>query len=291
MRVWLTDDQDEMVTVAAHGARASARGYARINCPVCAIALSKRDRKRCMSVNVLTGWYQCWRCGATGRLVDFEPTGEPAPEPTRAKTRLPEEFYLLGEEPGLSAGVLRPAREYLRGRGLSERVVGAAGLGACFDGRYAGRVIVPITYEGELLGWVGRVWAKRAFRPYLYADDMPRGTTLYNRAVLDVECDEPCFAVEGTLDALALWPVGTALLGKQSEPQVQLLVKAKRPVVVVLDGDAWEQGWMLSLRLQFEGQVAGAVRLPPGVDPDEVDRRRLIRAGVESLGRSEAVPV
>ena len=61
-----------------------------------------------------------------------------------------------------------------------------------------------------------------------------------------------------------------ACLGKPNEAHLALLQEARRPVVVVLDGDAWEEGEALSLRLRFEGLRAGFVRLPPKTDPDEV---------------------
>jgi len=77
--------------------------------------------------------------------------------------------------------------------------------------------------------------------------------------------------VEGVFDALALYPNAVAVLGKASEAQMEALQESKRPVVIVLDGDAWQEGWAMAARLKFKGQRAGSVRLPPKLDPDEVD--------------------
>jgi DNA primase len=103
---------------------------------------------------------------------------------------------------------------------------------------------------------------------------MARGEIVYNvRAAWLGEA--PLFIVEGAFDALALWPDGLALLGKPSPPQIELLVECSRPVVVVLDGDAWEEGWALAQRIRFRGKRAGSIRLPPCTDPDEVPRQWL----------------
>ena len=149
-----------------------------------------------------------------------------------------------------------------------------ARIGATLSGSFFGRVVVPIFgSDGETwLGWVGRAWVKKAQVPYLYPKGMPRGLVMYRQHVLLEETDEPALCVEGVMDALcaATWPAGTAFLGHESPAQVQALIAAKRPVVQVPDGDAWEAGWALTMRLRLEGQRAGCVRLPPRTDPDEV---------------------
>jgi DNA primase len=89
--------------------------------------------------------------------------------------------------------------------------------------------------------------------------------------------------VEGVFDALALWPDAVAVLGKPSDQQVDALINAKRPVVIVLDGDAWLEGKWLAARLCLRGKRAGHIRLPPGVDPDEVDRKELEQQAMEAL--------
>ena len=90
-----------------------------------------------------------------------------------------------------------------------------------------------------------------------------------------VETDEPVMVVEGCFDALPYWPDAAALLGKPGEAQVRSLLEAKRPVVVVLDGDSWEEGMMLSMDLELQGQRSGYVRLPPKQDPNSVDHNWL----------------
>jgi DNA primase len=222
------------------------------------------------------GIYHCFRCGAVGKFDVSDALRERALQGDHSQAAQevmgpPEGFYLLTEEPALSAKSLAGPRSYLRKRGITDQLQKDARIGVCIDGRFAGRVIIPVMgSEDTWLGYVGRVWAKSAWMPYLYPRGMLKGEIVYNHASLLVEEDKPVMIVEGVFDALALWPDAAAVLGKPSEPQIEAMLTAKRPVCVVLDGDAWEEAEMLALRLRFDGQRAGYVRLPPLTDPDEV---------------------
>lgn len=245
------------------------------NCPFCPERAGKEDAKRSLGMNATTGYFACFRCGMRGRVaeitLDFD-TSEVVERPRTIEP--PEAFTSLVEGPGATAESLASARAYLRGRGLDEALWAAVGLGACATGRYAGRVVVPIFDEtGETwCGWVSRAWYKKATVPYLYPEGMDRATVLYNSAALQIETDEPAVIVEGVMDAIcpAVFPHGVALLGKHSPAQLDQLHEARRPLAIVLDGDAHEEGEMLALRLRFDGMRAFSVKLPAGRDPDEM---------------------
>ena len=194
-----------------------------------------------------------------------------------ARICAPDEYQELFQGDGQEAAGFAPAREYLRGRGLGdEHLWRVAGLGACAWGYYAKRVVVPIfSLAGAWAGFVARSWTKVSEMPYLYPRGMDRRALLYNHAALLKETDEPVLVVEGVFDSLAYWPDAVALLGKPSREQVIALAAAKRPVAVCLDGDAHEEGRQLAMVLELEGQRAGSVKLPPRVDPDEVDKEWL----------------
>lgn len=254
-------------------------GFARSNCPFCLDAVGKEDRKQCFAVNVATGFWKCWRCGTKGKLDIGEPAQTPAQTPAQESVQPPEGFLSLTEEPARSALSAEDAREYLRGRGLVDESLWAlTHIGCCLTGRFEGRVVVPILSPGgEWWSWISRVWVKHpaeGVRVYMNAPGVSFGTTgrLFNQAALAVPTDEPVLVVEGVFDALALWPDAVAVLGKPTRAQVDTLNEARRPVAVCLDGDAWQEAETLALRLDFMGHRAGFVRLPPGKDPDEVDR-------------------
>lgn len=266
----MTTDQ-ELIVAALAGARESSAENTRLACPLCPVRHGKPDRKQSLSVNAITGAYLCFRCGAAGYLPG-QGFSEDRPEPAaRPRMTLPEGFEFLSGHKLRGSFAALEAREYLRKRGVCEDLWAAAKIGACLIGHYAGRVVVPIfasAAEG-LAGWVARSWIP-AEKPYLYPKGMH--ALFYNGDVLQQETDEPAILVEGVFDALACWPNGVACLGKPSDCQFEVLLAARRPLAVVLDGDAADEGWALSMRLRFAGRRAGCVRLPPATDPDEVPK-------------------
>jgi DNA primase len=157
---------------------------------------------------------------------------------------------------------------------VSEQLVRDLQLGAVTTGRYGGRVIVPIIgQDGAWLWWVGRSWGPSE-RPYMYPRGA-RGALLFNHAALLRKTGDPVYVVEGVFDAMALWPEAVSVLGKPNELHLEALSAAQRPVAVVLDGDAWQEGQSVAARLRLRGCVAGSVRLAPREDPDEVSREWL----------------
>ncbi len=263
--------EDDDVLLAVAGRRPNSRGTVRANCPFCVEAVGKVDRRQCLHLNTRTGKWGCFRCDSYGWLAGFEGLLE-TPEPVVAPPSLPAEWVPLWCSPGLDSYACEPAREYLASRHVGARIQEAARIGACTRGPMAGRVVVPIDGPGGVLaGWVGRSWVPDVPRKYLYASGMQRQSLVYNGDVLQEETETPVLVVEGVFDCFPFWPDAVAVLGKPSEGQVGVLAAARRPVVVVLDGDAWEEGRSLAWRLRFDGARAGFVRLPACLDPDEVD--------------------
>lgn len=281
-------EKNDMARQAMANARfTTASGFVRTNCPYCVLVLGKEDRKQCLAISSTTGYYRCWRCHTSGKL-DLEDATPVQQAPADVQPIAPpEDFMPLTEEPAASALCADEAREYLRGRGLTDEAVWrAAGLGVCVTGRYGGRVIAPVLDpEGVWQGWVGRAWVKKADKPYTNCPGMSLGArgALYNEAALYAWEDSPVLVVEGVFDALAYWPHAVAVLGKPTDPQLATLAGCARPVVLVLDGDAWEEAWMLAMRLRFDGQRAGYVRLPPRMDPDDMDHAWLREEARRSL--------
>jgi Toprim-like len=265
-----------MLREALEGRAPNRKGWVRANCPWCEDRIGKPDRKQCLGFNAISGRWHCFRCGIGGRTdVDEEQVllfDEEAIKAERVVMEPPESFMPLYEEPGWSSWEGHVPRAYLRGRGIDDDLGFDAGIGACYEGRAKKRVVVPIFAADQKtwMGWSGRAWFPGARQKYLYPTGMDREALLYKHDALLIESDDPVFVVEGVFDALAFWPDAVAVLGKPSEGQIEALIVAKRPVVVALDGDAWREGDALALRLRFEGQRAGALRLPPGKDPDEM---------------------
>jgi len=277
-------DEYELVQRVFSGV--TGAGWIRACCPMCESKTGKPDKRGGLGYNTRTGGYNCFKCGSTGCLPQNMREELPFTPPDVAfllqfePVEVANGYIPLFEEPGLSAQSCEDARAYLRGRGLKDAALAEARVGTGLWGKLRGRVVMPIfdpqtTKIGAWSGWVARDYTGTAERKYLYARAMKRDKMLYNVQALSVVTDRPVYVVEGSLDAISLWPDAVAVLGKPLESQVEILAAAQRPIVVCLDGDAWTEGWALSMKLKLLGCRAGNIRLPPRVDPDEVEREWL----------------
>lgn len=294
-----TTTRDALIAAAVGGRAFNSKGYVRANCPICEFREGTPDRKRSFGLNVASLWYECYRCGVVGRMQQRPEEYDEADLPELSEPEgidgPPDGFCFLDEEPARSARVFERAWDYLLsptplGRGLTEEQVTLANIGVCSYGAFAGRVVVPVFDPDGVWAWyVGRAWTKKAEKPYLYPRGGRRGV-LYNHAALFIDTDAPVLMVEGAFDAIPyLASAGTddvdacAYLGKPSEGHLLALEDAHRPIVHVLDGDAHHEAWAITQRLRLMGKSAGTVRLPPKIDPDEVDHARLIDRAWQSL--------
>lgn len=277
-----------------HEALGSAKlrgSWWKTNCPFCIDRVGKEDRERCFSVHASSGGFHCFRCRVRGRvqLSDSFFVEKVAGQTQSSVTVIepPPTFTLLAEGSGATAVSTAQARAYLESRRLPVEVWEAARIGACTGGPYASRVVIPVLDERDRwVGYSARLWTAKCDKKLKYrnATGEWKGQVIYNPTALTLETDEPCYVVEGCFDALAHWPNAVAVLGDATDLQVGLLAKAQRPIVVVLDGDAWVKGWSLAMKLRLEGVRAGAVQLPSGKDPDEVDPAWLWEEARASLG-------
>lgn len=301
-------------------ARDTGQGKSRVGCPLCERIRGRADVKQSLYLHADGGWV-CFRCGSAGWLPGYGPNPMGGgwagrvgydsrmaivdPEAADAWKRPPEGWAELYNDDGLAARSLNAHRAYLEHRGIDHRVAKLARVGGCVQGLLAYHVVVPVfaperrdglaaRERDQWHGWVARTLypSSNPFAPvYREPAGAPKGTYLYREEVLYLESTAPVFVVEGVFDALPLWPDGVATLGKVTGPILSLLCNARRPVVLVPDGDAWRAGDALMLSLRAAGVSAGCVRLPPKTDPDEVAIPTLRMAAMESLIAWESVPV
>lgn len=280
----MNQDETSLVVDAIAGRRANRSGKVRANCPFCITVVDKEDRKQCLQLNVESGWWKCYRCESFGRLGESDLpfntqtiVRKKADEPDEPAVNMPEGFVPLWLPEARSSPSTRLAFKYLRRDrvGVTDEVIERARIGCCIRGRYAGRVVVPIYRGGKLVGYMTRAWKKKHPRPYLYSDDLKRAGLLYNEAALYATTNYPAIIVEGIFDTFPFWregrPLcdGVAVLGKPSDEQFQLMINARRPLLVVFDGDAWREADALSMHLTRRGVLSATLKLAPGVDPDE----------------------
>jgi hypothetical protein len=266
----------------------------RVICPACPELTGKVDHRQCLSINSTSGFYRCWKCGIVGRLRELGDDEDDYDEGVEQDTSdaelanewsLPEGFYSFESIAGSVVGSVYLA--YLMNRHVRTEALRSSGVGICLGGRFGGRIIVPVhDTVGDLRGWVGRtVTGVRAHVlpdvPYLYPKGFRRDEVLFNEATMKRpqaeilleggDVPRAVLIVEGVFDALCHWPYAVACLGKPTHSHVNRIERSNRPVVVCLDGDAWEEGQGLCRILALRGIECGYIQLPPGTDPAEVD--------------------
>lgn len=169
--------------------------------------------------------------------------------------------------------------------------------------RFRGRVMLPIQdARGRVIAFGGRILDKReGVAKYLNSPDtdlFDKGRTLYNlhRAAPASRQSGRVVVVEGYMDVIALAnagikdavaPLGTAL----TEMQLELLWRMVEVPVLCFDGDAAGQRAAMraiarALPMLAPMRSLGIVRLPAGLDPDD-----LIKAhGAKAMERLLAEP-
>lgn len=282
-------EKDQLVLDAVAGRRPNSHHIIRANCPFCEIVVQKTDKKQCLALNASDGFWKCYRCDTRGKLgeeampADFA-TLQPLKPGEKAPVNLPEGFVPLWKGEGRNSIVCKEPLKYVRRR-VGEQAIATARIGACVRGPFRGRVVVPIYSGGKLAGYVGRLWKKKIRendRKYLYNSGFDRANVLYNEEALYVTTERPVLVVEGVFDTFPFFPDAVAVLGKPSPAQIEMMIKARRPIAVVFDGDAHREATALAMLLRIEQKRAVALRLPPGVDPDE-DVENVWRRATEAL--------
>ncbi len=287
------DRVQELLESGKEGSR-----YTRIACPFCADD-GHRDRKLSLSYNQRTGWWKCFRCEAVGRLGDHEDEGSWSDDEDEDDSEVLfeplEEFVPLYDDRSMS---MRPARDYLRSRGVPKSLWRELQIHGCCDGWYANRIIVPhlSVDRSRWLGWIARVWVpepapnaqRQHAQKYLYPPGMQKDL-LYNHCAVLEETDVPVILVEGAFDSFPHQPDAAAFLGSMSEAQHDALLHAERPLCFVMDGDKWIYSHAYALKLRLRGKATGCVRLPAGADPAVFDARVLRKAARRSIGRFDPI--
>ena len=172
--------------------------------------------------------------------------------------------------------------------------------------RFRGRLMLPIhDTRGRVIAFGGRILdgdSNPNAPKYLNSPDTPlfdKGRTLYNlhRAAPAARQSGRMIVVEGYMDAIALAnagireavaPLGTAL----TENQIELLWRQVERPILCFDGDnAGQRAAMRAIERALPmlrpGHSLAIVRLPAGMDPDDIIRERG-RGAIEELLESPA---
>ena len=261
------------------------------DCPVCSYdlkGLDEGDGKGNLEVNYRFGVYKCWACGETNNthgniyklikkygtqrhLKKYELLRPDEIEEFRKVTkvaRLPKEFISLTN---VSAGLklthyYRQAMNYLKTRNVTDEMILRYNIGFAYDGLYANRIIIP-SYDSEmkLNYFIARSYLTKTKLKYKNPD-VRKEIIIFNEHLLN--WDETIYIVEGAFDSIFV-PNSIPLLGKvMSDYVFSKVYENAKKVVVLLDGDAWNDAQRIYDKLNG-GNLFGKVwivRLPDDSD-------------------------
>lgn len=278
------------------------RGWINISCPFCS------DHSNHCGVNPATEFFNCWRCGRTGHFIDLlmRLTNLPYKEcesiiskPSVAsvkgivedinkiftedifessrvvknKTVLPERFELIAYNTEFSL-----LNRYLERRVVSIDTVIKHGCGICRSGPFMNRLIIPVTFQGEVVAFqaadltgFARIKYKTStnqINNYLYGYDEFEG----KKAIL----------VEGVLDAWRVGKNALATFGTHVTDRQKRLILEKKldELYFIWDEDAYLNAlWKVADYFKTRIRVVEVILLSGGHDPDSFGREN----GVEKI--------
>ena len=237
----------------------SNKGQIAFNCPVCDDGRNKGN----FEINYFSHVYKCWSCsdenqthGPLGKLFDkygnkkqkkvyklLQPEEFKPKEKKIERLKLPEGFTKFSDS-NPRYPIRQQAYNYLSKRGITDDIINKYGIGFCDRGSHANRIIVPsYDKDGNLNYYIARSWV-----PYTKAKyknpEAEKDKIIFNEHLINWEKD--IYIVEGVFDGFFL-DNSIPLLGKfMSKLLFETIYKnAKSDIIVVLDGDAWQDALKL----------------------------------------------
>jgi DNA primase len=236
-------------------------GQVTYDCPVCSYdikSLSKGDGKGNLEISIEKNVYHCWACGEThdtighlGKLIDkygskndkkiyklIRPDKFEKKEREYKTLELPKEYKKFEDIHPLHLP-RKEALNYLKKRGITQEIIDKFQIGICIDGEYGGRIIVPsFNKKGDLNFFVSRSWNPKSRLKYKNPE-APKDFLIFNESLIDWKKD--IYIVEGVFDSFFL-ENSIALLGKFINDNLweKLYDKAKKDIIICLDGDAFD---------------------------------------------------
>jgi DNA primase len=271
------------------------RGQISFDCPVCSYeikGLDYGDGKGNLEVNYKQNVYKCWVCAEThdthGSLFKLvKKFGTPKQyknfallkpdydendnRPKYKKVRLPKE-YISFKNPTLGLKLTphyKQAHNYIKGRNITNEIIEKYDIGFCYQGEYENRIIIPsYDSEGEINYFIARSYLSKTKMKYKNPQ-VDKESLIWNED--KINWDQRVYIVEGAFDSIFL-PNSIPMLGKfMTKKLYDTLYDNAKEIVIVLDGDAWEDAVKLYHKLNC-GKLMGKiwiVRLP--IDKDIAD--------------------
>jgi DNA primase len=243
------------------------------------------DEKGKLSINTDTGMWHCWVCREAGgfrelvkqiakkkktdiNLDDYKGEVKKVTQVTVEENKI---SYPEGYEP-----LQGEAKDYILGRGITEEQIDYYRIGACYSGKYRGRIIVPVlNKQEELVSFIAR-----DFTGDLKPKVLTPPSTFGRHGIKDYAFNLHRAALtghlligEGVFDAISLGTRGICLFGKTATTiQIAKIINKKvKRITICLDPDAQLEANILANQLIGHVPDVRIVTLPIGTDPNSAD--------------------
>ena len=170
-------------------------------------------------------------------------------------------------------------RNFLKQRGFTvEQCVDYDVYVGTYDSSFRNRLILPVFFEEECVGFQARDMTGLSRIRYLSSKNFPKRELLYNYD--DFGRGDSIVIVEGIFKAWRVTEltgmVALATFGTQLSKQQILLISRKNPsrVFFCWDGDAKDKAKKAAAQLASIVKKVHLVELPDGTDPDDLGRDR-----------------
>jgi|TARA_R110000782_G_scaffold21299_1_gene57350 hypothetical protein len=273
-------------------------GQVAFDCPVCSAEknLTGGDGKGNLEINYNRNMFKCWSCSDTNymhgpvikllkkhatpkNLRDYllvKPDANIAIGKDREEiiVTLPEGYLKLSECTGKEYKYSM-AIKYLKDRGITSKIIEDYKIGFTTKGDFFNRIIIP-SYDSEnKLNYFIARWFVPEYTKLKYINP-----TAEKQEIIfsenKINWDSTIYIVEGVFDHIVI-PNSVPLLGKFIPDKFLELLHdyAQGLIVIVLDGDAYEDAKNLYWKLNF-GNLLGRIRIvkpPDDYDPSKIFER------------------
>jgi len=273
-------------------------GQIAFDCPVCSAEknLPNGDGKGNLEINYNRNMFKCWSCPDTNymhgpvvkllkkhatpkNLRDYllvKPDADVIANHEREEiiVTLPEGYKKLSECTGKEYNYYS-AMNYLKSRGITDWIIKEFNIGFTTKGAFFNRIIIPsYDIEDKLNYFIAR-WFPKDYNKLKYLNPTAeKQQIIFNEN--KINWDSTIYIVEGVTDHIVI-PNSIPLLGKIISDKLleELHDKAQSLIVIVLDGDAYEDAKILYRKLSF-GDLLGRIRIcvpPEDYDPSKIFER------------------
>lgn len=230
----------------------TSRGWVELNCPFCG-----NDPSFHLGINLSSGIYHCWICGAKGPLKKYlqHQLGLSREKVKKLTSEYGINFH-EEEEPkrnaaqivfpkGLEDSIPQPHKNYLRRRGFdADYVIKKYQLKAYYHvgGKWSYRLVIPIFIDGEIVSFIARDVTDKQTPKYKNLSNEQSIINVKNclYGIDSIKKGGKAILVEGIFDQWRVGDGSCAFLGVEYTNQQLFLLYEKelKEVYVMFDSDA-----------------------------------------------------